>query len=153
VSGSRQHLLLRTPVQITIWLLLLIVTLGPHHSLFVCATGCCRAAAAQAEAGGCSCCQKTSCCAATHDGGGSTAKNGARRCHNCCIDVATLTELGPMPRTVDCPDLAPPCIGEVPYAADDGFDHGVDAPRPRCTGPPRPGLTTDLLATTTILRQ
>ena len=156
MSGLRPHLLLRAPVQITIWLLLLIVTLGPQHSLIVCATGCCRAAAAApAEDEGCSCCSKhDSCCAAAahEDAGGTTDKNGARRCHKCCIDVAMLTELGPMPRAVDCPDLDAPCIGVVPYAIDLGGDHGTDAPRPHSTGPPRPDPTTDLLATT-ILRQ
>jgi hypothetical protein len=150
VSGSQKHLLLRTPVQITIWLLLLIVTLGPHHSLFVCTMGCCRveAAAAPAEEAGCSCCAKK----AENASGGSSERNRARGCHDCCIDVAMLTELGPMPRTVDCPDLDMPFLGEVPYAAEAGVDHGVDAPQPRSTGPPRPDRPTDLLATT-ILRQ
>ena len=155
MSGSRKHLLLRAPVQITIWLLLLIVGLGPQHSLFVCATGCCKAMAAAAapEAAGCSCCSKAACSAAAPaDTGGSSEKNGARRCHDCCIDVAVLTELGPLPRTVDCPDLEPPFLGTLPYAAEDDSDHGVDAPRPRCAGPPRPDLPTNLLATT-ILRQ
>jgi len=153
VIAAENRWLLRAPAQITIWLLLLIVSLGPQHSLFVCTTGQCRAhavLAAPAEQG-CSCCNegaKTT----TDDRSGGTSRNGAHRSHHCCIDVALLTELGPLPTPVDCPDVQPPCIGTVPYlAADERVDRGSTL-LPRNTGPPRTDQRTDLIALTILRR-
>lgn len=142
--------LLRTPAQITIWLLLLLVTLGPQHSLLVCTMGCCNApapAATEEVADGCPCCSGSTAGRETED----TRTPGNRAlCRDCCLDLALMTEVGPLPKPVGLPDSDPPCVAMLPDepAGAEGLPHG--ALTLHCTGLPRADARTALIATTNL---
>jgi hypothetical protein len=149
--SRRPNWLLRAPAQITIWLLLLFVALGPQHSLFVCTTGeCCSAPASDVDCGPevrCACCRA----AAADAGKGHGPRVRPLRSHDCCIDLALLTEVGPLPTPVDCPDLSPQVVAQAPELGPGDAGRGGEPPPLHCTGPPRSDPRTALLATT-ILR-
>ena len=141
--------LLRLPVQIAVWTLLLIALLGPHTPWSVCLTGKCNhPIAVDVTAAGevCSCCHHEK-----KPGKCGTGENGAG-CPGCCIDLAMAIDEAPLPTPVTVPDLDPGIVAILPAAV----------PAPSCakaaryagldTGPPRTDQRTDLIATT-ILRE
>jgi hypothetical protein len=154
VFRSLTRWLTRAPAQILIWLLLL-VCVAPQHPLLVCTMGCCGAAAAVSpaqqpvKAEHCSCCQHEP--AAKTEGERGGAKNRSA-CQDCCVDLALLTRVGPMPRPVNLPDVDPPCIAVVPAEAADEDSSVATALPLHCTGPPRTDARTALIATTNLRR-
>jgi hypothetical protein len=148
-----KRLLSRAPAQITIWLLLVIVSFGPQHSLRVCTMGCCTAAAALAPATqaaeSCPCCQHEHAKETPGERGGG--RNRAA-CRDCCIDLAVLTKVGPLPKPVSLPDVPMPCIAVAPAVTQDEDERVLHSSPVHCTGPPRADGRTALIATTNLRR-
>lgn len=155
--------LLRLPVQIVIWAMLLLVALAPRRSVEVCTGDCCAAAAASGHA--CECCSHCDAaaepCAAQELSAeaaeeGTTAEstgpdqNRARFCGNCRISVSLSVELGPLPQTVSPGAGALACLGLASDAARPGNQPETDGIWPFDTGPPRPDPKARLIATTNL---
>ncbi len=141
--------LLRLPIQIAIWTLMLVALLGPHTHWSICLTGNCDARIETAAAH-CSCCHDD---AAEDDRDEGDGSNRGYTCADCCVDLAMAIDEGPMPRPVIAPTIeheelvavlpvAVPAAGSAVAARLLGHD----------TGPPRTDRRTDLIATT-ILRE
>lgn len=151
MSPRSRHRLLRASVQAAFWLLLAVVSFGPQHSLIVCTSGLCGVLpqVADDEPPCCSHCSRKG----TDAAGPRDPRVPAARAHgsrHCCVDVALLTELGPLPRSVDCPDLAMPCLGEARQAIAGGEPVAAARWWPPATGPPRPAARLLAIATTNL---
>lgn len=145
--------LLRLPIQIAIWTLLLVALLGPHQQWSVCMTGDCYRPTSEKIATGCCCCCPDAADAGRGEGDGDgDGDNGAERCGGCCVDFAMAIDEAPLPKPVQAPDHSDDVVATLPPTIVVPSGATAASYQARGADPPRVDRRIDLIATT-VLRE